>query len=109
MGRQEVDAADFSHARRRWIEAREIALKLSEDMFSVGSGFGDPDAREAARHQVETATREIEWRHQELLDLERRDLEARMLRLQRSQTLATWASFAVAAAVGATTAISVLL
>jgi hypothetical protein len=51
---------------------------------------------ESAKHEAERLFREYH-------DLDRGYIESEMLKLQQSQRLATWASFAVAAAVGIAT------
>jgi hypothetical protein len=57
---------------------------------------------QSARHDAERLFREY-------YDLDRRDTEIKMLALQRSQRLATWASFAVAAVVGLATVVSTVV
>ncbi|OWK42001.1 hypothetical protein FRUB_04079 [Fimbriiglobus ruber] len=59
-------------------------------------------------HRLETARRDAERLFQEYQDLDRRYTQQQLLRLQRSQALATWASFSVAAAVGVATIVGVI-
>lgn len=102
-------SSDVEAARARWLQASEAASALASDLFRPGSGYGDPDARLANEHRLQTARLEAERIFREYHDLERRDMEFKMLKLQRSQTLATWASFAVAAVVGLATVVSTLI
>lgn len=53
--------------------------------------------------RLAAAELEAQMRRHEYEDQQRARMEEEMLQLQRSQRLATWASFAVAAVVGATT------
>ena len=96
-------------ARRRWLEASDYASQLASELFQPGSGYGDPDARAADEHRLQSARHEAERLFREYHDLDRRDLELMMLKLQRSQQRATWASFIVAAVVGLATVISILV
>lgn len=96
-------------ARSRWLSASEQASKLAAVLFQPGSGYGDPDARLADEHRLRSARQEAERLFAEYYDLDRQHVESEMLRLQRSQTLATWASFAVAAVVGGATVVSIII
>lgn len=93
-------------ARSRWLSANEQASSLAAELFQPGSGYGDSEARLQDEHRLQTARHEAERLFREYHDLERQDTEAKMLVLQQSQRLATWASFAVAAVVGIATIIS---
>jgi hypothetical protein len=101
--------SEVEAARARWLEATEAASRLAAELFQPGSGYGDPDARSADEHRLQSARLEAERFFREYHDLDRRDLELKMLALQRSQQLATWASFAVAAVVGLATVVSTLI
>ncbi|MCF6157728.1 MAG: hypothetical protein E3K32_03955 [wastewater metagenome] len=96
-------------ARARWLEASHAASKLAAELFQPGSGYGDPDARASDEHRLESARLDAERLFREYHDLDRREMELKMLELQRSQRLATWASFAVAAVVGLATVVSTLV
>ncbi len=96
-------------ARERWLKANDQVSDLERSLFQVGSGYGDPDARDADRHRLESAKNNAQRLFHEYHDLDRRYLEAEMLKLQHSQRLATWASFAVAAAVGVATIVGVVI
>ncbi len=96
-------------ARSRWLEASEHASKLAAELFQPESGYGDPDARSADEHRLQSAKHEAVRLFQEYHDLDRRDMEFKMLKLQHSQKLATWASLAVAAVVGIATIIGTLI
>ena len=96
-------------ARSRWIEASEGASQLAADLFQPGSGYGDPEARSQDEHRLQSARNKAERLFREYHDLDRRDMEARMLELQRSQRLATWASFVVAVVVGLATVVSTII
>lgn len=76
---------------------------LASTVYQPGSGYGDPQARNEDLHRLETARAEAERLFREYHDLDRRYIEYEMLKLQRSQRLATWASFAMAAVVGVAT------
>ena len=94
-------------ARSRWLTASESASNLAAELFQSGSGYGDPDARKADEHRLQSAKDEVERLFREYHDLDRRQIESEMLELQRSQRLATWASFAIAAVVGIATVINI--
>ncbi len=89
-------------ARDAWTAAQQAAIQERRTIFGEGTGFGDPDAKEAALQRLAAAETEAQMCRSEYEDLQRVGMEKEMLQLQRSQRLATWASFAVAAAVGAT-------
>lgn len=93
----------IEQARSRWLEASERASQLASDLFQPGNGYGDPDARAADEHCLQSAKHDADRLFQEYSDLDRREMEFKLLVLQRSQRLATWASFAVAAVVGLAT------
>lgn len=99
-------ANDVEIARKKWLDASELASQLANNLFQPGSGYGDPEARRQDEHALQTARHEAERRFHEYHDIDRRDMEQKMLELQRSQRLATWASFAVAAVVGVATIVS---
>ena len=96
-------------ARTRWLEASARASNLASELFQPGSGYGDPEARIQDEHKLQSARLEAERLFREYNDLDRRTLESKMVTLQRSQRLATWASFAVAPAVGAATIIKTVI
>ena len=95
--------------RFKWIEASESATRLASELFQPGSGYGDPEAKAQDEHRLQSARLDAERLFREYHDLDRRDMEYKMLELQRSQRLATWASFVVAAVVGLATVVSVLV
>ena len=109
MGETQRTSGDIEAARSRWLEASEVASNLAAEFFQPGSGYGDPDARAADQHRLQSARLDAERLFREYHDLDRRDMELKMLDLQRSQRLATWASFAVAAVVGLATVVSTLV
>jgi hypothetical protein len=109
MGEVQATTSDVQMARARWLAANDAASKLAAELFQLGSGYGDPDARAADEHQLQSARYEAERLFREYHDLDRRDMELKLLEIQRSQRLATWASFAVAAVVGLATVVSALV
>jgi hypothetical protein len=104
-----TQSGDVEAARARWLKASQSASKLAAELFQPGSGYGDPDARAADEHRLESARVDAERLFREYHDLDRREMELKMLELQRSQRLATWSSFAVAAVVGIATVVSTLV
>jgi hypothetical protein len=100
----ELDA--IALARTRWIEASERATELAAEMFQPGSGYGDPNAHAIDEHRLQSARLEAERLFREYYDLDRREMESKLLEVQRSQRLATWASFVVAVVVGLATIVS---
>jgi hypothetical protein len=100
---------DVSTARDRWLSASERASQLVSELFQPGSGYGDPEARAADEHRLQSARLDAERLFREYFDLNRRDTELKMFELQRSQRMAAWASFAVAAVVGLATIVSLFL
>lgn len=101
-----TDRSDIELARVRWLDASHRASLLAAKLFQPGSGYGDPDARRADEHRLESARLDAERLFNEYHDLDRREIDRKMFELQRSQRLATWASFAVAAVVGVATVVS---
>jgi|GEM_PF-1827706 len=99
---------DVAGARDRWLLASDRAAQLAAELFQDGSGYGDPNARIADEHRLQSARIEAERLFREYHDLDRRDTELKMFELQRSQRLATWASFTVAAVVAVATIVSTL-
>lgn len=109
MSRTLDASADVEAARARWMETSASASKLAAELFQPGSGYGGPGARAADEHRLQSTRLEAERFFREYHDLDRRDMELKMLDLQRAQRLATWASFAVAAVVGPATVVSTLI
>jgi hypothetical protein len=104
-----TESSSVEAARERWLKASRAASELAAALFQPGSGYGDPEARSADEHRLESARLNAERLFREYHDLDRRDMELKMLGLQRSQRMATWASFAVAAVVGLATVVSTLV
>ena len=102
-------ANDVEAAREKWLAASEQASQLASELFQPGSGYGDPDARATDEHRLQNAMHNADRLFQEYHDLDKRDMELKMLELQRSQRLGTWASFAVAAVVGVATIASTVV
>lgn len=100
---------DIEIARMRWLKASEVASNLTSELFQVGDGYGDPEARSADEHRLQSARAEVERLFREYYDLDRRNIELEMIKLQRSQQLATWASFFVAVVVGLATVVSTFI
>jgi hypothetical protein len=98
-----------TEARARWLEANQHASSLASEMLQDGSGYGHPDALAQDVHRLEAARAEAERLFREYHDLDRQHIEHEILGVQRSQTLATWASFAVAAVVGIATVVQILV
>lgn len=94
--------AAIEQARARWLAASECASAAAAQMWQAG-GYGCPDALLEDQHRRDAARLDAERLFQEYQDLDRRWVQQQMLRLQRSQQLATWASFSVAVAVGIAT------
>lgn len=109
MTKPQLSNSDVEAARARWLSASENASRLAAELFQPGSGYGDPEARVADEHRLQSARHDAERFFQEYNNLDRRDIELKMLELQRSQRLATWASFTVAAVVGVATVVGTLV
>jgi hypothetical protein len=101
-------STEIEQARCRWQAASDQASAIARAMFQPGSGYGCPEAEQQDRHRLETACSDAERLFREYQDLERRYTQHQMLYLQRSQQLATWASFSVAAAVGLATIVGII-
>lgn len=99
MTKSPTMANDVEAARKKWLAASEKASQLAAELFQPESSYGDQEARSQDEHRLQTARHNAEHHFQEYHDLDRRDMELKMLGLQRSQSLVTWASFAVAAVV----------
>jgi hypothetical protein len=82
---QPVDSRnDVEAARVRWLAASERASQLAAELFQPGSGYGDPDARIADEHCLQSARHDAERFFREYHDLDRHDMELKLLELQRS-------------------------
>lgn len=92
-------------ARGRWLAASEKASSLALQMYQPGSGYGNPEAEAGDKYRVEVARADAQRLMQEYHDLDRKLNEKKFSNLQKSQTLATWASFAIALVVGIATII----
>ncbi|MCG6478126.1 hypothetical protein K6U43_00565 [Vibrio parahaemolyticus] len=108
MKRSELEK-DVTSARENWINASSRAAQMAEDMYQPGSGYGDPQAEIQDRYRVETAKNEAHRLMLEYHDLDRRLMDIKINQLQKSQTIATWASFTVAFVVGLATVVSTVL
>lgn len=105
-----VDSSnDVQAVRARWLSASERASQLAAELFRPDSGYGDPEARIADEHRLQSARHDAERFFREYHDLDRRDMELKLLKVQHSQRLATWASFTFAAVVGVSTVVSTLV
>lgn len=100
---QEAMVDSIADARAKWLEASAKASALAAELLQPGGGYGVPEARPNDKHRLQTARLNAEWLHREYSDLEHRHLDSKMVKLQQSQRLATWSSFAVASAIGITT------
>jgi len=109
MRQPENHIGTIDEARSEWLKARERAAELANKLFQPGSGYGDPEARASDEHLLQSARHDAENLYREYNDIERRKIELKMLDLQRSQRLATWASFVVAAAVGLATIANIVV
>jgi outer membrane murein-binding lipoprotein Lpp len=90
-------------ARQKWYGASERASSIAQEMHQPGTGYGDPEALLQAEHHLNSARFEADRLFRDYDSLERQLTGEKMLALQASQRLATWASFAVALAVGVAT------
>ena len=106
---KEENTNEVEQARIRWLHASDSASQIASELFQPGSGYGDPEARNQDEHRLQSARHEAERLFREYHDLDRREMEEKLLDLQKSQRLATWASFAVAAVVGIATVVSALV
>ncbi|GJL66957.1 MAG: hypothetical protein NPIRA05_19280 [Nitrospirales bacterium] len=95
-------------ARSQWLAASQNVSHLGAELFQPGSGYGDPEERRNDEYRLQFAKDEAERLFREYHALDRSYIEDEMLKLQRSQRLATWASFAVAAVVGLATIVSII-
>ena len=109
MRQSEKHNGTIDEARSEWLKARERAAELANKLFQPDSGYGDPEARASDEHLLQSARHDAENLYREYNDIERRKIELKMLDLQRSQRLATWASFVVAAAVGLATIANIVV
>ena len=100
---EEVDAA-----RQRWSQASADAASFAAGLFQPGSGYGDPDALLQDQHRLESLRAEAERLFREYQEIDRRLIGHQMMELQRSQRLAAWCSFGVAAVVGVATVASIV-
>ena len=96
-------------ARKEYHDSYERAASMALELCQPGDGYGNPEARLQDEHKLNSARFEADrlFRHYEALD--RQLTGNKMLALQSSQKLATWASFAIAFAVGCATIADFLL
>jgi len=109
MNQGKESISNVEAARVKWLGASEQASQLAAELFQPGSGYGDPEAKAADEHRLQSVRLDAERLFREYNDLDRREMEIKLYELQRSQRLATWASFAVAAVVGLATIVSILV
>jgi hypothetical protein len=83
--------------------------ELHSSLFQPGSGYGSPDEFRNDEQRLVAARAEAVECFQDYQLLERRKIDLRILSLERSQTLAAWSSFSVAAVVGAATIVNIVL
>jgi hypothetical protein len=95
-------------ARSRWQDASTQAAQLTKSLFGDGDGYGDRDARIAAERRVDSVKIEAERLFREYDDLSRQLTDSKMYDLQQSLARATWATFAVAVAVGVATVVQTI-
>lgn len=96
-----VTSDDVQRAKQLWYDASAKVAEVENSLPGPGDGYGDGGQSQRSHEQrLASARRQAEERFREYDALSRRHTEAEMLRLQRSQSLATWASFAVAVVVG---------
>ena len=100
---------ELEAARLRYIDASRSVAELHSKLFQPGSGYGSPDEFRNDEQRLVAARVEAEKCFQDYQLLERRKIDLRILSLERSQALAAWASFSVAAVVGAATIINIAL
>jgi hypothetical protein len=67
----EAKRTAVAEAKERWQAASIEASKLASTLFQPGSGYGDPDARVADEHKLQTAKEEAERLYREFNDLDR--------------------------------------
>ena len=96
-------------ARNKWHDASEKVSQMASQLFQPNSGYGDPDARLADEHRLCSAKEEAERLYREYNDLHRNRIDDELIKLQRSQKMATWASFSVAAVVGIATIVQIVM
>jgi len=96
-------------AREKWFLAKESAVKFAASIHQTGSGYGDPEARLNDDHQLQTLRYEAERLFIEYQEICSQETNKKLIKLQKSQSIATWASFAVAAMVGLSTIVQAYL
>lgn len=97
-------------AKNRWEAAQQRLAQVDGERLQPGDGYGDGGMSQIAWEQgFRTASNEEQRLYREYQHIGRRRIDDEMLALQRSQKLATWASFAVAAAVGLATIVQTIL
>lgn len=106
---EDNDSTNVESARTKWIKASDAASKLHTELFQTGSGYGSPDERAAGEHKLASSRLEAERLLREYYDIDRRFMNREMLKLKRSQTLATWASFTIAVVVGVATVFDIVV
>jgi hypothetical protein len=100
---------ELEAARQKYIDASRLVAELHSSLFQPGSGYGSPDEFRNDEQRLVAARAEAVECFQDYQLLERRKIDLRILSLERSQTLAAWSSFSVAAVVGAATIVNIVL
>lgn len=54
------ESNDVAAARTRWLSASERASQLAAELFQLGSGYGDPEARTADEHHLQSVRHDAE-------------------------------------------------
>ena len=109
MNSRDPKPDSITAARSRWLAASELTAKLSAELFQPGSGYGDPQERLNDEQRLRSVRDEAERLFREYFEMDKGRIESEVLKLQRSQKLATWASFIVAAVVGAATVVNIVV
>ena len=96
--------------REAWDRYEAARQNLCEENTTTtrASDHSTPHAARAYEINLQKTRDEVDRLLLEYQDLDRQYMESQMLELQRSQRLATWASFAVAAVVGLATLIELI-
>ncbi len=81
---KKIEAQTALPAEREWLNARAVLSEIQDQIFSNGSGYGDPAARQADMHRLDCARQDEErtfrnYQHQQTLSHERQ-----LLNMQRA-------------------------
>lgn len=100
---------EIQDAREKWLNAKRVSNEKSLLLFNEGSGILDPIAINQAEQEVHNYRLLVTDAYEYLKDLEKKEMDCKILKLQKSQTCSTWVSTIFGIIVGLSTIVSIIL